>query len=95
MFGESFVDGIETNQIEGVITRDGLESLGDTFGDAAISAAVSDSMTMLPVSVWIDGEELVRKFEVRGKLFDQESMQILRRFTFRDFDLPVVIERPT
>jgi hypothetical protein len=92
--GEETIDGIATTSIEGVIGREGIDRLGDIFGDAAISAALNDDLTMLPVTVWIDGEDYVRRLEVRGPIFLQESDQLRRRFTFRDFDSLITIERP-
>jgi hypothetical protein len=92
--GPETVDGVDTMEIEGMIGQDGIDQLGDLIGDAAISDAIADNLTMLPVSVWIDGEDHVRRLEIRGQIFDRESSQLLRRFTFRDFDTLITIERP-
>ena len=49
---------------------------------------------MLPVTVWIDADDYVRRLEVRGRIFDRESDLLLRQFTFSDFDSLITIERP-
>jgi len=92
--GEETIDGVSTARIEGVISRDGTDQLGGLLGSAAVSSAIADSVTMLPVAVWIDDQDLVRRFEIRGQIFDRESGQLRRIFTFSDFDAPITIERP-
>jgi hypothetical protein len=92
--GEETIDGIPTTSVEGVISRDGIDQLGDLLGDAAVSSAIAENVTMLPMTIWIDDEEFVRRMEIRGQIFDRESNQLVRRFTFRDFDTLITIERP-
>jgi hypothetical protein len=92
--GDDMVEGVTATSVEGVISRDGIDQLGDLLGSAAVSSAFADDVTMLPVTVWIGGEDYVRRLEIRGKLFDRESDQLRRIFTFRDFDGLIEIDRP-
>jgi len=81
-------------QIDGIVTRDGLDSLGDVFKEATISGFIADSLDELQVSAWIDSEDHVVRLDVTGQIFDRESAGIVRSFTFEDFNDPITIERP-
>lgn len=81
-------------RVDGVITRDGIDRLGDIFRQATISGFIADSLESLGASVWIDGDDRVRRFDIEGQIFDREDGDIVRSFTFEDFNEPVTIERP-
>lgn len=81
-------------QIDGVITRDGIDSLGDIFEQATISGFIADSFDQLRARVWIDNVDRVIRFDIIGQIFDREDADINRSFTFEDFNEPVTIERP-
>lgn len=83
-----------STRIDGEITRDGLDQIGDIFEDATISGLIDDDLEALQISVWIDGDDYVRRLDLAGKLFDNEDNDLVRSFTFEDFDEPVTIDRP-
>lgn len=83
-----------TTQIDGVITRDGIDSLGDIFREATISGFIADSLEQLQASIWIDSDDRVRRFDIAGQIFDREDSDIVRSFTFDDFNESVTIEHP-
>jgi hypothetical protein len=83
-----------TTQVDGVITRDGIDTLGDIFEAATISGFIADSLEQLQASVWIDSDDRVRRFDIIGQIFDREESDIVRSFTFEDFNEPVTIDRP-
>jgi hypothetical protein len=84
----------DVTQIDGVITRDGIDTLGDIFEAATISGFIADSFEQLQASVWIDGDDHVSRFDIIGQIFDREDTDIVRKFFFDDFNERITIERP-
>ena len=98
------IDGTKTTKISGVITGDAMEEAIDGSGLTAsaqslgiseeMMAAMYEELDDLPISLWIDGEGYVRKYEMDMTEMMQKIMaESMKAMGASEEDLPVKIEK--
>ena len=98
------IDGTKTTKISGVITGDAMEEAiaGSGLTASAQSLGISEEMMAamyeelddLPISLWIDGEGYVRKYEMDMTEMMQKIMaESMKAMGASEEDLPVKIEK--
>ena len=101
---EEEIDGTKTTKISGVITGDAVEEAIDGSGLTAsaqslgiseeMMAAMYEELDDLPISLWIDGEGYVRKYEMDMTEMMQKIMaESMKAMGASEEDLPVKIEK--
>ena len=101
---EEEIDGTKTTKISGVITGDAMEEAiaGSGLTASAQSLGISEEMMAamyeelddLPISLWIDGEGYVRKYEMDMTEMMQKIMaESMKAMGASEEDLPVKIEK--
>ena len=101
---EEKIDGTKTTKISGVITGDAMEEAIDGSGLTAsaqslgiseeMMAAMYEELDDLPISLWIDGEGYVRKYEMDMTEMMQKIMaESMKAMGASEEDLPVKIEK--
>ena len=101
---EEKIDGTKTTKISGVITGDAMEEAiaGSGLTASAQSLGISEEMMAamyeelddLPISLWIDGEGYVRKYEMDMTEMMQKIMaESMKAMGASEEDLPVKIEK--
>ena len=101
---EEEIDGTKTTKISGVITGDAMEEAIDGSGLTAsaqslgiseeMMAAMYEELDDLPISLWIDGEGYVRKYEMDMTEMMQKIMaESMKAMGASEEDLPVKIEK--
>lgn len=86
--GEEELDGVATTVVEGLVDP---SRIGEV---ATPMAGAGDEMAPLVVAIWIDGDGLVRRMELDGKLTAAEDNNVTRRLDLSAFNEPVTIEPP-
>ncbi len=85
--GEEEIDGTNTTQIDGMVDLSRLQQAGTP-------AATVAAGQLIPVSIWIDDEGLVRRLEIEGALTAAETPDVVRRLDLSGFDQEITIEAP-
>jgi hypothetical protein len=89
--GTESIDGEDMTRIDGTVNlKDTLQMAGSDAPDWIL--AIPDSM---PLSVWIDSENRVRRVQVTGPILQTEANDLIRQIDFSNFNEPVDIQAPS
>ena len=89
--GSEKFNGTEAQRVVGEV--DFQRVAGELGGDAS---TLADQLAQgpIPVTVWIDADNLILGMEIDGPLLAAESDAVVRLVSFSAFDEPVTIEAP-
>ena len=89
--GMESIDGEEMTRIDGTVNlRVTLQENGSGAPDWIL--AIPESM---PLSVWIDAENRVRRVQVTGPILQSEADDLIRQVDFSNFNEPIDIQAPS
>ena len=91
--GTEKFDGIDTTAITGEV--DFASMLGGTGGataDDQLASQLAEGPT--PITIWVDGDDLVHAIEIAGPLLALEGDDVVRLVSFDAFNEPIEIEVP-
>ena len=89
--GTESIDGEDMTRIDGTVNlKDTLQMAGSDAPDWIL--AIPDSM---PLSVWIDSENRVRRVQVTGPILQTEESDLTRQIDFSNFNEPIDIQAPS
>lgn len=86
--GEDKINDAQTTHVKGTLDPRRIEELAGT------PVPELTDIEPLDVSLWIDGEGLVVRAELTGRLTPSETGIIVRRLDLSNFDEPITIEPP-
>jgi len=94
--GNEDIDGTATTRVVGQFDPDSISTLTGLGTATPVDLPNTDFLSSDPVDLrfWIANDGKVLRIEEEGPLTDTESRDVLRRFSFTDFDNPVDIEPP-
>jgi hypothetical protein len=94
--GNEEIDGTATTRVVGQFYPNSISTLTGLGTATPADAPNTDFLSSDPVDLrfWVADDGKVLRIEEEGPLTDTESRDVLRRFSFTDFDKPVDIEPP-
>lgn len=95
--GSEEIGGLNTKRVVGSFVPTDLQSIvmGGTPVAMDEDSPIELSSDPVDLTVWIADDGKVIQIEEEGPLLDTESRDVIRRFTFSNFDQPVEILPPT
>jgi hypothetical protein len=89
--GTETVDGVKTTRITGTVDLRQLPQFQQATPEAADQFLALEEM---PITIWIDGDGLVRSLELEGPITADESPDVIRRLDLFDYDMELEILEP-
>jgi len=89
--GTVSIDGEDMTRIDGTVNlKDTLQMSGSDAPDWILAIPTS-----MPLSVWIDSENRVRRVQVTGSILQTEANDLIRQIDFSNFNEPIDIQAPS